>query len=343
MAKTSSSMYEQSVAFLRRSILPDEVKPKPEAARQQERNERAAKRVQREKKKEAKATNQINDDKADTNTPPSDLPPRINTGRPRRTSRTDLHGASSLHSLVPGPTVAQKNGPRDGKEAKRLTLASEKALFTDAAATLRGILKADAVAFVNIDEYQLFIKRAGGQDDKARGRKIKGETKESIVSSFLQGKPWPADVDPVLHYVPRNGNPGIEVLGTDSVSGPSNFRFDQPGSEVTLTDFLKHYMKTRHFWWDKEDAQDDLAQRIMSLMPSEAQTTFGAAYLTFDGRTRFAMFASWNRPPSEFGDSSTIAFPFAWILGGCTMAALAIRKVRQLEQSQISYSNLQAQ
>ena len=46
-------------------------------------------------------------------------------------------------------------------------------MFADAAKTLRQILKADAVAIVNIDEYQLFIRRAGGVDVDPARRKIR--------------------------------------------------------------------------------------------------------------------------------------------------------------------------
>lgn len=79
----------------------------------------------------------------------------------------------------------------------------------------------------------------------------------------------------------------------------------------------------------------------MSLMPMQCQTALASAFMTYDGKQRFAVFATWNQQPSE--DSNSIALPFVTILGGYALAALAIRKVRSIEQSQISYSNLQAQ
>lgn len=335
MAKKSSSMYENCISFLRRSVTPNVAKMKEDA----EREKREQKEKEREQRRELRKARHGNNIAVPSPLHTNEVSPK---SRPRRPSRIDSKG-SSVTSVAPEPPqIAVKTSPRDSKAAKREADMSDKALFTDAAKTLRQILKADAVAIVNIDEYQLFIRRSSGVDHDVK-RKIKEKTKEAIITSFLQGKPWPEDIDPVIHYVPRSNQPGVNVLGTDSSTGPCAFHFDQTGSERTLSEFLEAWLKTRHFWWDREDSSDDLSRRIVGLMPTEAQTILGSAFLTHDGKCRFAMFASWNRPPSEFGDSQTIALPFAWILGGCTMAALAIRKVRSLEQSQISYSNLQAQ
>ena len=323
MAKKSSKMYESCITFLRRSVMPDAAKDK--AAAEQEKKDQKEKREHERKVRREERKKRADANGRSSGQPKPDGPASAIHSRPRRPSRVDSKNSSAT-SIMPEPLLAVKNGPRDSKSAKREADLSEKALFTDTARTMRRILKADAVAIVNIDEYQLFIRRSGGSEADPR-KKIKTDTKESIIASFLQGKPWPADVDPVVHYVPRTAQPGVNVLGTDSASGPCAFHFDTRGTEETLSDFIETWLKTRHFWWDREDAEDDLARRIMNLMPNEAQTVLGTAFLTYDGKTRFAMFASWNRPPADFGDSQTIALPFAWIMGGCTMAALAIRKV----------------
>lgn len=338
MAKKSSAMYENCISFLRRSVAPNQAKMREEAEREKREQKEKEREERREQRKARNGTNGI--------AVPSPLHATTTsqTSRPRRASRVDSKTSSSAASVTPeAPQLAVKTGPRDSKAAKREATMADKVLFTDAAKTMRKILKADAVAIVNIDEYQLFIRRATAVNIDPK-RKIKEKTKEAIITSFLQGKSWPDDIDPVIHYVPRSNEPGVTVLGTDSSSGPCAFHFDQRGAERTLSDFLETWLKTKHFWWDREDAEnDDLSRRIVDLMPNQAQTILGSAFMTWEGKCRFAMFVSWNKPPAEFGDSQTIALPFAWIMGGCTMAALAIRTVRNLEQSQISYSNLQAQ
>lgn len=331
MAKKSSAMYENCISFLRRSVTSDETRLKQDAEKERKAHKEQEREHRREARRERLEARVMR--KRDSGASPA---------RPNRSTRADSSTSVATAKSPPKPPLAVKTGPRDSKAAKRDADLSDKALYTDAAKTCRRILQADAVAIVNIDEYQLFIRRSSGSEKDQRSR-IQSETKEAIIGSFLQGKPWPADIDPVIHYVPKSQEPGVIVLGTDSASGPCDFHFNNRGTEKTLSDFLGTYLKTRHFWWDREDTEDDLSLRMMDLMPNAAQTMLGTAFMTNEGKTKFAMFASWNRPPAEFGDSHTIALPFAYILGGCTLAALALRKVRSLEMSQISYSNLQAQ
>jgi len=330
MAKKSSAMYENCISFLRRSVTSDEARLKDDADNERKAQKNQVKEDRREARRERAEAKVSRQQRAAMPT------------RPAEPSRVDSFASTATATGSRKAPLACKTGPRENKVAKRDAESSDKALFTDAARTCRRILKADAVAIVNIDEYQLFIRRAAGSEKNPK-TKIQPETKEAIIGSFLQGKAWPADIDPVIHYVPKTQVPGVMVLGTDSASGPCEFHFNNRGSEQTIGAFIGTYLKSRHFWWDREDAEDDLSQRVMDLMPNEAQTVLGTAFLSYEGKTKFALFASWNRPPSEFGDSHTIALPFAYILGGCTLAALALRKVRSLEMSQISYSNLQAQ
>lgn len=330
-------MYENCISFLRRSVMPNTEQEK-ELQEQQRKETRELEKAHRKERRQGKAT-AVGTTAANTATA-SHTTTTSPLARPRRASRADSYPSDTGRTAA--PMLSVKTGPRDSKAAKRDADFSEKTLFSDAAKTLRNILKADAVAIVNLEEYQLFIRRASGMDVNPSKKKIKEKTKEAIISSFLQGKPWPEDIDPVIHYVPRSNQPGVTVLGTDA-SLDCEFHFDKRGSEQTLSEFLQTFLKHRHFWWDREDGEDDLSRRIMDLMPAQSQTILGTAFMTWEGKTKFAMFASWDRPPSEFGDSQTIALPYAWILGGCLSAAMAIRKIRTLEQSQISYSNLQAQ
>ncbi|ORX40020.1 hypothetical protein BD324DRAFT_615975 [Kockovaella imperatae] len=233
------------------------------------------------------------------------------------------------------PLFASKNGPRDSRNAKTLAAMSESALFNDSASTLRNILHADHVSIVDLSDYTLFIRRV---NDLA-GKKA-GKSREVIISDFLAGKPWPSDYEPVIHHTPKGNQTGVNILGSDSDGLTCNWQ--DPDSVRTVRDFAESWIKDRHFWWDREDDDDELNNRVMRLMPAEANTTLATAFITYDGRLRFAMFASWKSNPSAFADSNIASLPFTYILGGCTAAALAIRKIRSLEHSQISYSNLQA-
>jgi hypothetical protein len=330
-------MYESSISFLRRAVIRQEI-----TSQVDEKKEKKDKtRTKKESRMQArKAKDELH--------PAPPAPPRI---RPTPTTRSAPLNSPPSRPETPTsqkdptePELAIKTGPRDSKLAKRQQLHADKILFDDSAATLRRILRADSVAIVDMDEYQLFIRRTSGdQNPPNRGPKKKRfDSKENLVSQFLQGKPWPVDVDPVVQYVPRSNESGVQVLGTDSDDPEDRHHFDTPGAENTVNEFLRTWLKTRHFWWDREDG-DQLCQKIMGLVPDKSQTVLAMAFMTYDGRIRFATFVSWRQSPSTFGDSGTMALPFAWIVGGCTMAALAIKQVRNLEQSQISYSNLQAQ
>ena len=237
--------------------------------------------------------------------------------------------------------MAVKSGPRDSKNAKRQAMAFDRELFTDVAVTLRRILQADAVAIVNMDEFQLFIRRKSTSAGR-RSSKDEGSTsKEDIVAAVLHGKPWPAHVDPVINFVPKTIYNSVQVLGSDS-NDDAQFRFNNPGSDATLGELYRTWLLTHRFWWDRE-ISDETSQKVMSLMPDGRHTTLAVPFMTHDGKASFATFASWNRPPSTFGDATSMALIFARIFGNCATAALAIRKVRLLEQTRVAESNIQAQ
>ncbi|WVF68925.1 hypothetical protein IAT40_003699 [Kwoniella sp. CBS 6097] len=314
MAKRSGAMYEASITFLRRSLLPSQ------------------------------SDSQSRKDSGSEGSRPS-VSGRGSPKHPRTTQNANSNASKvAKETSLPGPentSSASKAGPRDGRDARRKAILSDQGLFTDAAETLRRLLKADAVAVVNMEDYQLFIRKNGTNElDKKKGKE-RLETKEKIIHNYMQGLPWPSDIEPVVTYV--GDDRGAEILGQAS-NGKANtsFRLNAPGVQSTLGDFLKMYMEKRHYWWDREDPDDELSIKIMDLMPEECQTALGTTFLGADGKVRFAMFATWNEPPSSLVDSSMVALPFVWILGGCLMAALAMKKMRALEQSQISYSNLQA-
>ncbi|KAK8858668.1 hypothetical protein IAR55_002897 [Kwoniella newhampshirensis] len=236
--------------------------------------------------------------------------------------------------------LASKSGPKSSKDDKAKAIRADQDLFEDAASTLRKMLKADSVVFISMEDYQLFIRRNSGTMEGKHG-KAKIDTKERIINDYLQGKPWPEDVEAVVNYVQRANDKGIPILGMSTLR-QTEFGFDEAGAVQTLADFLKSYLSSRQFWWDREEGADDLSQRIMALMPDQSETVLGMPFMAYDGKMRFAAFATWNRPPASFMESSTTGLSFVGILGGCIMAALAIRTMRGIEQSQISYSNLQA-
>ncbi|OCF37230.1 hypothetical protein I316_01137 [Kwoniella heveanensis BCC8398] len=314
MAKRSGAMYEASITFLRRSLLPEQTDPQTRGDSSKDRSR----------------------------------PSLSHHGSSKhvRSTNNDSSNASRLAKkpCLPGPentSPASKTGPRDGRDARRKAILDDRSLFTDAAETLRRLLKADAVAVVNMEDFQLFIRENGASGLEKKKGKERIESKEKIIHNYMQGLPWPADIEPVVTYVGDDRGP--EILGQAPEGRKAiKFRFDTPGVSNVLVDFLKLYIEERHYWWDREDPDDELSIKIMDLMPEECQTALGTTFLGADGKVRFAMFATWNDPPSSLVDSSMVALPFVWILGGCLMAALAMKKMRAIEQSQISYSNLQA-
>jgi signal transduction histidine kinase len=228
--------------------------------------------------------------------------------------------------------TAVKAGPKDARNAKERAEMADTELFDDAAKTIQGILASDSVAIVSLEDFQLFVKRTG-LDGTAKDRKV---DKEKVILGFTQGKPWPSNVEPIVAHVPTA--PGMRVMGR---SGSGQYHFDQTDSAKQFSQVIHKYIKSRHFWWDREEG-DTTSNNLMAMMPEEAKTTLMATLMTPDGALRFAILSSWNRPPASFTDYSRMALPFQWILGGSVMAAMSVRKVRTMEQSQISYSNLQA-
>ncbi|WVR06437.1 hypothetical protein IAU60_003468 [Kwoniella sp. DSM 27419] len=317
MAKRSSAMYDASITFLQRSIMPASA-GRQEGGRSES---RAESRRPSERKRQPESAS----------VPPvrQASPPRGPTEPPTLTTHEEQPKES-----------ASKLGPTDGRAARRKAMLSDQSLFTDAAETLRALLKADSIVVVNMEDFQLFIKKVKSSVLDNKKGKDRLQTKENIIHDYMEGKPWPSEVEPVVTYTGDQGS--VQVLGSSSGTRETQYHFDEAGVETTLSEFLKTYLQTRQFWWDREDSSDDLSRRVMALMPRESQTAMGTAFLGSDGKVRFAMFATWNHPPSSLVDSSMIALPFVWILGGCLMAALAMKKMRALEASQISYSNLQA-
>lgn len=234
------------------------------------------------------------------------------------------------------PQRAVKTAPRDSRRAKRRDLRAETTMFNDAAETLRGILHADAVCMVDLHEYQLYIRKGGTTPENQPT-----QTKESIVADFLQGKEWPTNVEPVVKYVPRTDNLSVEIMGQNAAPG-FEVDFNKPNATETIAKFAKTYLATSHFWWDREDPNDELAQQIMAFMPDKCKTVLSTVFLTFDGMLRYAVFVSWERAPRSFDDSSRLAVPFVWIIGAALTSGLAISRIRSVEESQITYSNLQA-
>ena len=328
-------MWEQSFSFFRRSVVPaDPRRQQKESVRKSKTKEkeaaRAAKAATAAKEAKEKAKQEAFLQPVTSLAAETGLPIRPQSPRPR-------HISMPGHPDSQEPVLATKNAPRDSRQARSAAAASEAALFKDAAATLRGVLQADHVSIVDLNDYTLYVRRIN-----ELGLKKDKLSKDEIITDFLAGKSWPADFEPVVHYNPRPGHSGVNILGVDSVSNDFRCNWNRPDAAITVRNFLESWTKTRHFWWDREDQEDDLSVKLMQLMPDDAQTTLATGIMTADGRLRFATFVSWKTPPSAFADQNVTGLPFTWVIGGCTMAALSIRKIRGLEQSQISYGNLQA-
>ncbi|GMK57489.1 hypothetical protein CspeluHIS016_0403230 [Cutaneotrichosporon spelunceum] len=356
VAKKSGAMYEASINFLRRSLVPEHLKLKPggaestkstEAARAQKLRKSSVSRLKKSRYSRLPRSGGARSLLLDARSRlPSEVTRSVNASQasstpvapsPSHTPRTPASNRSEASADVPQlPQRAVKTAPRDSRRAKRRDLRAETAMFNDAAETLRGILHADAVCMIDLHEYQLYIRKGGTTPEDQTT-----QTKESIVADFLQGKEWPSNVEPVVKYVPRTDNPSVEIMGQNAAPG---FEVDvnKPNATETMAKFAKAYLATSHFWWDREDPNDELAQEIMAFMPSKCQTVLSTVFLTFDGMLRYAVFVLWERSPRSFDDSSRLALPFVWIIGAALTSGLAISRVRSVEESQITYSNLQA-
>ena len=305
-------MHEKSLAFLRRSVMPAPAKSeKLKAVADQDKKVRPRKKRLR----------------------------HLSVSQPmRKISSVSASGEDDDKPSLPELVV--KSGPKESRDAKRKAMLDDTDLYKDAADTLRGILEADAVAFVKMDDYQLYFRRSDSLEPDLSST---DDSHENPLFQFIAGKPWPERYEPVVNHVPISGSPPVVILGTSAETPNAKFNFLQSGTEGTLAEYLAAFLKTRRFWWDKSNQDDTLCSKMMGLMPDTSETVMVNAYFTGDGRVRVATFASWNRPPSSFIDTSTVSLPFIQILGGISMAARSVRKIRAMEQSQISYSNLQAQ
>ena len=298
-AKRLSTMYQDAIAYLRRSAVPEQFRG---PARKKSR--KAREREKREKEKR----------------PPIDHRdsgfemPRYPCGEP------------ISHSAI-------KTGPKETQAAKRLMQQSDRELFNDQAATLRKMLEADDVVILSAADFQLYTRRIGL--DPVPKKKLK---KEQLVADMLAGRPWPANIEPVITHAPRASESGLILLGSD---GEGQHHVDAPDGPAIVSEFIKDFFVCRRYWYARDDEDDELSKRVMSLMPAKTHTALALTWMNYNGALRFVTFVAWDRPPSMLGNTAK-ALPFTWIMNGLTAAALAIRSVRNLEQSQISYSNLQA-
>jgi hypothetical protein len=365
-------MYESSIAFLRRSVVPrqawenQEHEPTP---RKSDKPGIASRRQQRKAKRNtndstaANGNGRLRPDKA-ANTK------RADSGSVSPAPERDLSRANSeiLDGEVDVPMVPYtvKAGPREQQESKKRWELGNSDLFADAASTLRGILGADAVAIYNMEDYSLFYRRTDAPDLEL-DKNVVDPANTSPLFDFMHGKPWPENLQPIVHHIPSAMGPREPLLGislaskegdaeTSGVDGTGMamngengeqsvrkaFDFSAPDLTQTLSEALREYLTKRRFWWQTHGSSA-LEQKVLAIVPSETQTLVVHFTFTFDGRLRTATFGCWNRPPAQFDESSTLSLPFMQILGGLSGAALSFRKVRSMEQSQISYSNLQAQ
>jgi len=323
MAKRSGAMYESSINFIRRSFVPHSRKS-PQRTSEDKDNEK-----RRGSSKKTRHTPKSNRSHSSGTHHPQWH--HLHSPQPSSTTRSP---SASTTPPTP-PVLATKTGPRDSKRAKRRDGEAEVLLFNDAAHTLRGILQADAVAVVDLHEFQLFVRKTSGAQSNHT------ISKASIVADSLQGKEWPPNVEPVVNFVPRYSNQAVNILG-QSCASDLQFDFSSPSAPHVLREFVKTYLVKKRFWWDREDESDELALQLMSFMPDEGQTMLATPFMTYTGALRYAIIAVWSRPPNTFDDSSRLAVPFVWVIGAALLSSLAILRIRAIEESQITYSNLQA-
>lgn len=280
-AKRLSTMYQDMISFLRRSIMPDSTVEKKIASEQ---------------------------------------------GGPRRAAESAGRSHPAAHKVV-------KTGPKESMALKRMVLQYDRELFTDAAATLRGLLQADTVAVISAVDYHLYVRRSGPDIPLRR----KSESKEKLVADLLAGKSWPANVEPVIVHQPRAHDGGLQVLGH---AGESDMRLQRAEARDVISACIQSFFKHKRYWYAQDD-DDELSPRLMSVMPANTHTAMALCWLNYDGALKFIMLVSWGQPPVMFGNAAK-ALPFAWIVAGLTACALAVRSIRNIEQSQITYSNIQA-
>ena len=283
-AKRLSTMYQDMISFLRRSIMPDSAATKRKIAGEE-------------------------------------------AGPPRRNAEPAGQPHPATHKVV-------KTGPKESMALKRMVLQYDRELFTDAAKTLRGLLQADTVTVISAVDYHLYVRRSG--PDIALRRKP--ESKEKLVADLLAGKSWPANVDPVIIHQPRAHDGGPQILGH---AGEGAMRLQRSEARDVISACIQSFFKYKRYWYAQDD-DDDLSPRLMSVMPADTHTALALCWLNYDGALKFIMLVSWTQPPVMFGNAAK-ALPFAWIVAGLTACALAVRSIRNIEQSQITYSNVQAQ
>ena len=359
MAESAANMYESSLAFLRRSVVPrqnwDTLDHEPTPRKSDKPGIASRRQQRRAKRTDGASKGKMDKDKLGT---PSDLN-RGDSVSPAPSLAND--DPSDIDALIP---YVVKSGPREQQDAKKRWETNNIDLFADAASTLRGILGADSVAIYNMEDYSLFFRRTDAPDLEL-DKSVTDPANSSPLFDFMHGKPWPQNLQPIVHHIPSAMGPRDPLLGVSigpsqsadphvdnqAQAGLSNghstepkrpFNFDAPDISQTLSDALIAFLTTRRFWWQTHGTSV-LERKVLAIVPAETQTLLIHFMFTFDGRLRTATFACWNRPPACFEESSTLSLPFIQVLGGLSGAALSFRKVRSMEQSQISYSNLQAQ
>ena len=220
------------------------------------------------------------------------------------------------------------------------------------------MLGADTVTIVDLSEYHIYIRRASNSKDGTAsgtasrdGRPSLQATKEQLSSEFYKsGTVWPPESEPLVHRVPRHSTmstPGSSDHGPRVLASTANderdiYDFSSAAAVDLLGDLLKSYLTSRRVWWSRENKADPLGSRISTFAPTDVNTHMILPSLDVGGRAHFAVFASWRSShPQSLENAGDLQF--VRMLCGAVQASLSIKRMRELEQSQISYSNLQAQ
>lgn len=185
-------MYEQSLSFLRRSVIPS---------------------ILNTTNQPKEATVQCTD-KSET---------RKKKKVPSTSRRASL--AMSIDGEAEPPALVIKTGPKESHDAKKKALLSDTEHFSDGAETLRGILGADAVAVLKLEDYQIYVRRDDRLELDLPSACDAQNPQDNPLFQFAQGKPWPSNCEPVVHHVPAPGSARVVLLGTASTDPSAKFHF----------------------------------------------------------------------------------------------------------------------
>ena len=249
-----------------------------------------------------------------------------------RTANRDQHGNELVSTAgLPSPTVTEmaiKRGPREQMSNRVQDIGAEHDLLQDYCSTLRGMLKADVVTIIGLEDFNIYL----NSEDGTRSDLV------NHVRAFNLGTSFPDHIKPVIHTSHENDRLPL-VAYSCPINAPLRLG---PHARTTMAEFLGRYLQTQRYWWERTDDPDDIADRVMFLLPESCRTAMSVVYFTPEATPKFVTLVGWNRPSTTFDETSVSSVHFTWVLGGSLRSALAVRRNRWMEHSHLTYANTQA-